>query len=534
MTSTASTAILIQSLQNTITNTSSIIQCILFVVFSLIMLIPTYAILKSNKSVFLKVCSRRSFEQITSLLYTSFAFNSIIDDTEIITSNDICLSPANDYSLVSGLVNTGNTCFLNSVLQSLSSLPKFHQYLYQINQSSLCSLFTSKSLLKTLRLLSRPSDTAFRPSELVSILSSCLINKEQQDAQELFQLISTALDNENQLVHKQQGNSKVLENPFTGLLANRLSCMQCGYTEAIRHFPFNNVQLTLPSHDTTTLDDCLQQLTTMEFLNDVACQRCTLLEAIRRTNSQLEQIPTDPTLLKTKQDLEYRLAKGQIEQETGYTLKGLSSKHAMFAKPPKVLCLHIARSALNLTTGEVYKNTCRVKFPEILDLSPYCTNEILNTTDPHLPISLPSNTTQTIRYRLMSTIVHYGSHNYGHFIAYKRRLVADKCHCTGCSDDQTVLRHHASDWFKISDDHVQPCKVESVLTANPYMLLYEMVDEEETEPIKENWTQPVAPPSSPLLTPFQKKTSCSFYKPLSNPQRRASKSLWSEAPPIVC
>ncbi|KAG1450027.1 hypothetical protein G6F56_008470 [Rhizopus delemar] len=367
----------------------------------------------------------------------------------------------------------------------------------------------------------RITDTAFRPSELVSILSSCLINKEQQDAQELFQLISTALDNENQLVHKQQGNSKVLENPFTGLLANRLSCMQCGYTEAIRHFPFNNVQLTLPSHDTTTLDDCLQQLTTMEFLNDVACQRCTLLEAIRRTNSQLEQIPTDPTLLKTKQDLEYRLAKGQIEQETGYTLKGLSSKHAMFAKPPKVLCLHIARSALNLTTGEVYKNTCRVKFPEILDLSPYCTNEILNTTDPHLPISLPSNTTQTIRYRLMSTIVHYGSHNYGHFIAYKRRLVADKCHCTGCSDDQTVLRHHASDWFKISDDHVQPCKVESVLTANPYMLLYEMVDEEETEPIKENWTQPVAPPSSPLLTPFQKKTSCSFYKPLSNPQRRA-------------
>lgn len=122
--------------------------------------------------------------------------------------------------------------------KSLSSLPKLHSYLYQINQKT-ASLFISKPLLKTLRLLSRPSNTTFKPSELVSILSNCLINKEQQDAQELFQLISTTLDNENQFARRQQGlssllsntsTSKLPESPFTGLLANRLSCMQCGYT----------------------------------------------------------------------------------------------------------------------------------------------------------------------------------------------------------------------------------------------------------------------------------------------------------------
>ncbi|KAI9277889.1 hypothetical protein BY458DRAFT_504349 [Sporodiniella umbellata] len=520
MSTPASTAILIQSLQNTINNTSSIIQCLMFIVCSFMVVVPIYALLKTDPSVFLKVCSKRTLDQISYALSTGLFLSSINDDadgTEIISSNDICLSPIHDKALVSGLVNTGNTCFLNSVLQSLSSLPEFHQYLYQINQ--LCpALFTSQSLLKTLRLLSRSSDTVFRPSELVASLSSCLINREQQDAQELFQIISTALDNENDLAKKQRPLGEVLENPFTGQLANRLSCMQCGYTEAIRQFPFNNVQLTLPNQEATTLDDCLQQLTTIEFLNDVTCRKCTLIDSLHRTQTQLEQSPTDPALLNLQQELEQRLAQGQLELDTGYSTKGLSSKHAMFAKPPNILCLHIARSALHPGTGEVYKNTCRVKFPELLDLSPYCTHGTLNTTEPHLPISL--HPPPPMRYRLMSIIVHYGSHHFGHFVAYKRRLVADQCHCTHCQHDRTLLRHHESDWFKISDEQVQPCTLENVLAANPYMLLYERIP-----------TQSLAPPSSPPLTPLS--SSCAFYPPLSNPQKRPTKPLWSDAPPVV-
>lgn len=78
-----------------------------------------------------------------------------------------------------------------------------------------------------------------------------VINREQQDAQELFQLISSELDNESQIAKKRQGFRDILslgllnrknttsfptpaaaklENPFTGLLANKLSCTECGYT----------------------------------------------------------------------------------------------------------------------------------------------------------------------------------------------------------------------------------------------------------------------------------------------------------------
>lgn len=33
---------------------------------------------------------------------------------------------------------------------------------------------------------------------------------------------------------------------FDGLTANRRSCVECGYTEAVMHFAFDNWQLAVP------------------------------------------------------------------------------------------------------------------------------------------------------------------------------------------------------------------------------------------------------------------------------------------------
>ena len=38
----------------------------------------------------------------------------------------------------------------------------------------------------------------------------------------------------------------VSKGVFDGLTANRRSCCECGYTEAVMHFPFDNWQLNVP------------------------------------------------------------------------------------------------------------------------------------------------------------------------------------------------------------------------------------------------------------------------------------------------
>lgn len=89
-----------------------------------------------------------------------------------------------------------------------------------------------------------------------------MYSREHQDAQELFQLVSECIKTELAEVdkegHRDRGlgglsldkstptNRDVGKSVFDGLTANRRSCMECGYTEAVMHFSFDNWQLAVP------------------------------------------------------------------------------------------------------------------------------------------------------------------------------------------------------------------------------------------------------------------------------------------------
>ncbi|KAJ1882936.1 ubiquitin-specific protease ubp1 [Coemansia sp. RSA 1722] len=268
-----------------------------------------------------------------------------------------------DRQAVYGLVNTGNSCFFNSVLQALASAEYLQNYLTSVLESMdeindvyngmLVSMPLTEALWETLTDLNSVvnRDSAFQPFAVMAALGSSRMNdREQQDAQEAFQLISTALSEERQvftelqtpsllnsdlatmLVHEEPnkpriltvprglesvgtkglarvralmklasfagmpaegqsltfGRRPVLPNPFAGLTASRLSCAQCGYTEAVRHFAFDNISLSLPLAATCTLDQALREYISLEELSGVQCRKCTLSQTLRELIAEIK------------------------------------------------------------------------------------------------------------------------------------------------------------------------------------------------------------------------------------------------------
>lgn len=118
----------------------------------------------------------------------------------------------------------------------------------------------------------RPRRSAIRPASIVQALSipdptgvrsrtRLFSSREHQDAQELFQLISSSIQDEANEVDSesqkdlglasvdrpdQVSRKEASKNVFEGWTANRRSCVQCGYTEAVMHFPFDNLNLAVP------------------------------------------------------------------------------------------------------------------------------------------------------------------------------------------------------------------------------------------------------------------------------------------------
>lgn len=105
----------------------------------------------------------------------------------------------------------------------------------------------------------------------------------------------------------------------------------------------------------------------------------------------------------------------------------------------------------------------------------------------------------------MSSVVHFGSHSFGHYIAYRRKpknIGVNTCSCEGCAlervkeateriegengdcaIDEGEEEDDREGWFRISDERVEPCGIQDVLRANPFMLLYERVLEEDVDKV---------------------------------------------------
>ncbi|GLB34223.1 putative peptidase C19 family protein [Lyophyllum shimeji] len=458
-----------------------------------------------------------------------------------------------------GLVNiSGTYCFMNSTLQALASLSYLQPHIDAIHDKAEALDVPTPvidALQDLFRRLNKPrsSYSSLRPNELIEVLarltegrpSSLLNSREHQDAQELFQLLSECIKNEIAAVDKEgyrdrglgglaqvsEKNKEIGKSVFDGLTANRRSCVVCGYTEAVMHFALDNWQLAVPRLAASCrLEECLEEYTTLEILRDCICRKCSMLSTHKRLLNEIRALEeaTRPDVkpsnskkrrLKEVKKMEKRvkaaLDEGRIEDDLpdvrmDKVFSKASTKQAMIARPPQVLALHINRS---VHYGQyAAKNTVRVLFPEVLDLTPYTTSGSLSV-DPTAaistpPPSVPRSTTPTpstyahprTLYRLSSVVCHFGQHSFGHYICYRRkprspdlpphirwappRLVEPLTP----TDDEDPLEgpkyvwedepaRPGRGWLRISDDAVREVGIETVLQegAGAFMLYYERV-----------------------------------------------------------
>ena len=308
-------------------------------------------------------------------------------------------------------------------------------------------------------------------------------------------------------------------NPLEGLLAQRVGCMRCGWSEGLALIPF--ICLTVPlgrgwDHE---LVDCLDEYTKLEHIEGVECTRCTMLERKRQlarllgeaskvesgTPGEPKGISRLPEQLRTSAMERFDVVQSALEDDdfSESTMTGkckispkdrvtvTKSCQAVIARAPKALVVHINRSIFDEFSGVQKKNHANVRFPQILDLAPWCLGSTVAekedkgegteewVTDPGRSM-LPGGSTISPhagpQYEIRALITHYGRHENGHYICYRQSPESKLPHGSN-SDDGAKEPLISTPWWRISDDDVMMVSQETVLEqGNVFMLFYERVD----------------------------------------------------------
>ncbi|KAL4930957.1 ubiquitin-specific protease UBP1 [Aspergillus undulatus] len=444
-----------------------------------------------------------------------------------------------------GLGNWDNSCYQNSIIQGLASLPSFADFLGRnIDQlSGKVSFSTHEALRGIIERLNDAENHGQRlwtPPDLKSMSSW-----QQQDAQEYFSKVVDQIDHEVQQATRrrtsnlglkmagpqehvigtisaqvdgaaQMGPERVsLRNPLEGLLAQRVGCMQCGWTEGLSLIPFNCLTVPLGPGYEYDVRDCLDEYMNLEPIEGVECAKCTLLRTRDQLRNLLQQIEEDEKILQSngstkvsdalKTSAEQRLqAVDEAIEETDFTEKTLSkkchipsknrvsttkSRQAVIARPPSCLTIHVNRSVFDEHTGLLRKNYAAVKFPRVLELNEWClgggsreaVEHIENWgTDPRVSMLPPPGAvgdTSGRRYELRAVVTHYGRHENGHYICYRKHPVnLFPVHVPEAVLEADGDKEKSERWYRLSDEDVQMVSEENVMTqGGAFMLFYEAV-----------------------------------------------------------
>ncbi|KAL1308786.1 hypothetical protein HN51_050804 [Arachis hypogaea] len=272
-----------------------------------------------------------------------------------------------------GLINCGNSCYANAVLQCLAFTPPLTAYLLQGLHSKSCA---NKKLcfaceLESLILKSKETKSALSPVGILSKLQSIgsqLGNGKEEDAHEFLRHAIEAMqsvflmESEFNALDSLKEETNLMGLTFGGYLRSKIQCMECG-GKSERHERMMDLTVEIDG-DIASLEEALRRFTSTETLdgeNKYNCVRCKSYERAK--------------------------------------------KKLTVSEAPNVLTIVLKR----FQSGKFGKLNKPIQFPEILNFAPF-----MSGTSDRSPI-----------YRLYGVVVHLDIMNAafsGHYVCYVKNF----------------------------------------------------------------------------------------------------------------